>query len=94
MIDEEVCIQRYSLDGDMMKGVYIGCTPYNDQYLLLRFVSRHEDPTIIKTMEFLEYKGFNAAKVTNIYGFSFFVTIQPVEEHLKNSGKKSIFEHE
>lgn len=71
------CIQSYNFEGFKMKGKFIENKIYNDQFLLLNMVSLFEDPMILDKMEFCEYKGFNAAKVTNKNGFWFWLTIEP-----------------
>lgn len=75
---EHKCAQRYSLEGEKgLMNFYINDNYYSDQILLLHFVTRFLKHSNIEKMEFMEYKGFNAAKVTSDNDCPFYITIEP-----------------
>lgn len=77
-------LERYAqyrtAEGHKMKAVYIGPDIYNDNVLLMRYLTRFIDGYELKKIEFLKYEGFNAVKVSSIYEREFYVTIEPSED--------------
>ena len=71
--------QSYSVDGDPRKGVFIDPNPFNDNVLLMRYVTRFIDGYDLKSIAFCRFKDFNAILVRSIEDYQFYITIEPSE---------------